>query len=74
MPSPTPAYFTGTPSSWAMAMAMPPLAVPSSLVRTMPVMPAALLELLGLDQAILAGGGIQHQQGLPGRVRAAPGR
>ena len=65
MPSPTPIYFTGTWSSWAMAMTMPPLAVPSSLVRTMPVMPGGLLELLGLDQAVLAGGGVQHQQGLP---------
>ena len=27
-------------SSWAMATAMPPLAVPSSLVSTMPVAPA----------------------------------
>ena len=37
MPSPRPTYFTGTCSSWAMAMTMPPLAVPSSFVRMMPV-------------------------------------
>ena len=46
MPSPTPANFTGTPSSLAIATAMPPLAVPSSLVRMMPVRPAASLKVL----------------------------
>ena len=35
-PSPMPISFTGTPSSWAIASAIPPLAVPSSLVSTMP--------------------------------------
>ena len=34
----------------------------------------ALLELLGLDQAVLAGGGVQYQQGLPGRHWGFPGR
>src|ERR1039458_3327572 len=38
--SPTPTKRTGRLSSCAMATAMPPLAVPSSLVRTMPVTPA----------------------------------
>ena len=55
-----------------MATTMPPLAVPSSLVRTIPVRPAALLEGPGLDQAVLAGGGVQHQQGLPGGAGALP--
>jgi ribosomal protein S18 acetylase RimI-like enzyme len=36
-PSPTPISFTGRSSSEAIASAMPPLAVPSSLVRTTPV-------------------------------------
>ena len=42
--------------------AQPPRGVPSSLVSTMPVAPAALAELLGLTDGILAGDGIQHQQ------------
>ncbi len=46
MPSPTPTYLTGICSSWAMAMTMPPLAVPSSLVSTSPVIPAASLNCL----------------------------
>src|SRR5690606_8507881 len=37
-PSPSPISLTGTPSSRWTATTMPPLAVPSSLVRTMPVM------------------------------------
>src|SRR5262249_55328221 len=36
-PSPRPTSFTGTPSSRCTAITMPPLAVPSSLVSTMPV-------------------------------------
>ena len=39
-PSPTPINFTGRLSSRLMANTMPPLAVPSSFVRTMPVSPA----------------------------------
>src|ERR1700723_1350886 len=35
-PSPSPTSFTGTPSSRWTAMTMPPLAVPSSLVSTIP--------------------------------------
>jgi len=41
MPSPTPKYRSGRPVSWATARAMPPLAVPSNLVRMMPVTPMA---------------------------------
>src|SRR6185436_12290341 len=36
-PSPRPTSLTGTPSSRWTATTMPPFAVPSSLVRTMPV-------------------------------------
>src|SRR5580698_10132110 len=39
--SPTPTKRTGKPSSREMATTTPPLAVPSSLVSTMPVTPAA---------------------------------
>ena len=45
-PSPTPTYLTGSCSSWAMAKTMPPLAVPSSFVRTMPEMSAVSLNCL----------------------------
>ena len=38
--SPTPTYLTGSPSLLAMAKTMPPLAVPSSFVRIIPVRPA----------------------------------
>src|SRR2546430_2192395 len=41
MPSPTPMYRSGSPSSPATARTMPPLAVPSSLVRITPVTPSA---------------------------------
>ena len=41
IPSPTPMNLTGTPSSRSTAMATPPRAVPSSLVKTMPVTPTA---------------------------------
>ena len=60
--SPTPTKRTGRLSSRAMATAMPPLAVPSSLVSTMPVTPADLRELAGLLQAVLAGRCVHHQQ------------
>ncbi len=67
MPSPRPTYFTGTPSSCAMATQMPPLAVPSSFVRIMPVRPAVSLNVPP-DQPVLPGGGVQHQQ----RLRRRP--
>src|SRR5439155_15253070 len=41
MPSPTPTYRIGSFRSLAIATATPPLAVPSSLVSTMPFTPAA---------------------------------
>ena len=48
MPSPTPTYRIGSFRSCAIATATPPLAVPSSLVRTMPFTPAARHELARL--------------------------
>ena len=35
--SPTPIYFTGSPTCWRIATTTPPLAVPSSLAKTIPV-------------------------------------
>src|SRR6202165_4495295 len=43
MPSPTPASLTGTSTSFSIAITAPPLALPSSLARTSPVMGIALL-------------------------------
>ena len=43
-PSPTPTSFTGKPSSYAIATAMPPFAEPSSFVRATPVTPTASLK------------------------------
>jgi hypothetical protein len=43
---------------------MPPLAVPSSLVRTTPVTVDRLGEHPRLDDAVLAGGRVEHQQHL----------
>ena len=47
-----------------MATTMPPLAVPSSLVSTTPVTPHRVGELPGLDQAVLACGGVDDEQDL----------
>ena len=57
--------FTGRFNWSATAMTMPPLAVPSSLVTARAGDPGDLLELLGLDEAVLACGAVQHQQHLP---------
>src|SRR6185312_8706470 len=43
-PSPTPTSFTGRPSSYAIATAMPPFAEPSSFVSATPVTPTASLK------------------------------
>ena len=51
-----------------MLMMTPPLAVPSSLVRTMPVIVGGFFEDAGLLQAVLAGGRVQHQEGFMRRV------
>ena len=64
--SPTPMSLTGICSVSATAMTMPPLAVPSSFVRTMPVTSGDLAELLGLEQAVLAGRAVQDEQRLRG--------
>ena len=47
---------------------MPPLAVPSSLVRAMPVDVGGLAEQQRLAQAVLAGGGVDGQQRLVRRA------
>ena len=75
MPSPTPMYFTGT---WPHADVLhrhlellgdgdddAPLGGAVQLGEHDAGDAGGLLELLGLDQAVLAGGGVQHQQGLP---------
>ena len=49
-----------------MATTMPPLAVPSSLVRTMPVTPADCGEVAGLLEAVLAGGGVHDEEDFVG--------
>ena len=72
--SPTPAKSTGRFSSCAMATAMPPLAVPSSLVSTMPVTPAACVNCRAWLQSVLAGGRVHHQQHLMGRAGNQFGR
>ena len=48
---------------------MPPLAVPSSLVSTMPVTPSACVELLRLRERVLALARVEHQQHLVRRRR-----
>ena len=62
--SPRPTSFTGMPSSVWMANTMPPLAEPSSLVSTTPVTSTASVNCRGLGQAVLAGGGVDHEQHL----------
>ena len=55
---------TGRPSFCLMPKMAPPLAVPSSLARMMPVHCDRLLEHLGLGDGVLAGGGVEDQQHL----------
>ena len=47
---------------------MPPLAVPSSFVRTSPVSPTASWNILACCEAVLAGGRVEHHQRLVGRA------
>ena len=70
--SPTPIYFTGIPSSEWMATAIPPLAVPSSLVRMIPVISATLSKLSCLCKCILTGCTVQHNQCLTVSFRIFP--
>ena len=72
--SPTPTKRTGTPSACSMAKTMPPLAVESSLVRTMPGQAGRLVEGLGLGEAVLAGRGVEHEEHLRLRPPAGAGR
>ena len=69
---PRPMSFTGICSASATAMTMPPLAVPSSLVRAMAVTPAISLNCFACSQAVLAGGAVQNQQDLLGGVGQLP--
>ena len=66
--SPRPTYRTGTPSSSQMPRTMPPLAVPSSFVRTMPVEVERLLEHRGLRQRVLPGRRVEHEKRLVRRA------
>ena len=53
-----------------MASTMPPLAEPSSLVSTTPVSSTASVNCRAWIEAVLAGGGVEHEQHLgdvPGR-------
>ena len=68
MPSPRPTKQMGSFISPEMATTTPPLAVPSSLVRTRPVSRHHLVEQLGLLQGVLPGGGVHHQDHLMGRA------
>ena len=60
--SPRPTNLTGMANRSRMGTITPPLAVPSSLARTMPVHLAAVENPCGLADGVLAGGGIEHQQ------------
>jgi hypothetical protein len=59
-----PISFTGMPSSSAIASVMPPLAVPSSLVRTTPSTSAASEKTLRLAQPVLARSCVDRDQRL----------
>ena len=61
-----PTNLTGRSSWWRMAMTMPPLAVPSSLARKMPVTLDGLEEFLGLADGVLAGGGVEDEEDFVG--------
>ena len=65
-----PISLTGMPSSPAIASAMPPLAVPSSLVRTIPSTGTASEKSLAWRSAVLAGRGVDGQQRLVRRARS----
>ena len=76
-PSPTPMKRTGigplargtriARARWRRST--PPLAVPSSLVRTSPVTPERVVERPHLRQGVLAGVGVEHQQHFVRRAR-----
>ena len=72
--SPTPISLIGSPSSCAIAIAMPPFAVPSSFVRATPVSRHGAAEQPRLLQAVLARRRVDHQQRLVRRARAAAAR
>ncbi len=53
---------TGRPSSRTIATTIPPFAVPSSLVSTIPVTPAVAVNSRACVEAVLAGGGVHHEE------------
>src|ERR687890_826004 len=70
--SPTEISLIGTPTSLAMARAMPPLAVPSSLVRMIPVSPATSLNIWACRRPfcpVVASTVISTSCGAPGSCR-----
>ena len=60
----------GCPARAAIARTIPPLAVPSSFVRTMPVTPSGLRNARACASAVLAGGRVEHEQRLVRRAAA----
>ncbi len=64
-----PISLIGSPSSCAIAIAMPPLALPSSFVRTRPVTSAACVKQPGLLQPVLSRRGVDREQRLVRRAR-----
>jgi len=58
----------GRPSSREIATTMPPLAVPSSFVRMMPVTATAEVNSTGLSKPVLSGGGVENQQNIVRRA------
>ena len=69
--APTPANRTGTPSPSSIAKTIPPRAVESSLVRTMPVSPTDSWNAAA-GQAVLAGRRVEDEQRLWARIRQSP--
>ena len=64
----------GSSADAAIPRMTPPFAVPSSLVRTIPVTCHRLGEDLGLGDRVLSARRIDHQPGLVRRARARPSR
>ena len=70
MPSPTPTNRTGTFKPSSIAKTMPPFAVESSFVSTIPGQADSLVERLRLGEPVLAGGRVEDEQ----RLRLGAGK
>ena len=70
IPSPTPIYRIGIFNSSVMPTMIPPLAVPSNLVRTIPVTPTGFVEEFCLRDGILTSGGVEDKKNLVRGPRA----